>query len=349
MTKSVFITGGSGYIGSTLITHAIAAGYTITALSRTPTSDVKLSSLGAAPVRGDITNLSVLAQEASRADIVISIADSLAGNFHISKAERFEINDTANDALATGLASGATSGVADGSRKERGTDRCLILTGGTLFSAPNPAGGETDESSPGWPAGHWADFELGAISQSWVNAGIRVCTVRLAPYVYGRGGSGVGLFMGMWRKQGEGMVIDGGKRVSTSVHVDDAVRLYLAVAERGRAGEICEFPFHAELTGGIKLIFKTDNAAAENDFTQAQLAQAICKAIGVPCKSFTYEEAVPKVGEFLANFLSVENRASNRKAREELGWKVKERGILQDIESGSYVEVAQALKEGSAG
>lgn len=52
------------------------------------------------------------------------------------------------------------------------------------------------------------------------------------------------------------------------------------------------------------------------------------------------------VGGFLAGFLSVENRASNRKAREELGWEIKEKGIMEDIEFGSYVEVAQALKDG---
>lgn len=66
----------------------------------------------------------------------------------------------------------------------------------------------------------------------------------------------------------------------------------------------------------------------------------------MPCESLSFDEAVPKVGEFLAGFLSVENRASNRKAKEELGWEVKGKGILEDIESGSYVEVATALKDG---
>jgi hypothetical protein len=47
--------------------------------------------------------------------------------------------------------------------------------------------------------------------------------------------------MGMWSKQGEGMVIDGGGMRTTAVSVDDACRLYLLVAEKGRAGEICEF------------------------------------------------------------------------------------------------------------
>ena len=97
---------------------------------------------------------------------------------------------------------------------------------------------------------------------------------------------------------------------------------------------------------GDVLIDVPDNAAAQNDVTQGQLAEAICRAIDVPCRSLTYEEALPKVGGFLANFLSVQNRTSSRKAREELGWEVKEKGILEEIESGSYVEVAKALKDG---
>jgi nucleoside-diphosphate-sugar epimerase len=226
MSKFIFITGGSGYIGSTLISHAIASGYTVTALSRTPTSDAKLVSLGATPVRGDLATLSVLTEQAAKADVVISIVDSLASNYSISRSERFRINSAANDALAEGL---------------KGSGKALILTGGSLHAAPDAEGRETDETSPGWPADHWAAFDLGHIKQEYVDMGIRVCPVRLAPYVYGRGGSGVRLFMGMWSKQGEGMVIDGGGMRTTAVSVDDACRLYLLVAEKGRAGEICEF------------------------------------------------------------------------------------------------------------
>lgn len=93
------------------------------------------------------------------------------------------------------------------------------------------------------------------------------------------------------------------------------------------------------------LIDVPDNATAQNDITHAQLAGAICRAIDVPCAFLTYEEAAEEVGGFLAGFLSTENRASSRKAREELGWEVKGRGILEEIETGSYAEVAKVLRE----
>lgn len=225
MGKTIFITGGSGYIGRTLIALALTRGYSVTALSRTPASDTLLSSLGATPIRGDLSTLSVLSSSAAAADIVISIADALASDYSLPRSERFRINDAANNALAEGL---------------QGTGKALVLTGGSLHAAALPDHELTDETSPGWPEGHWAAFDLGGVQQRWLDLGVRVCQVRLAPYVYGRGGSGVGLFMKMWAQAGEGMVVDGGAMYTTTVHVDDAVELYLLVAEKGRAGQSCE-------------------------------------------------------------------------------------------------------------
>jgi nucleoside-diphosphate-sugar epimerase len=225
MGKTIFITGGSGYIGRTLIALALSQGYTVTALSRSPSSDTLLTSLGAAPIRGDLTTLSILTSSAAASDIVISIADALASDHSLPQTERFRINDAANNALAAGLT---------------GTGKPLITTGGSLHAAALPDHSLTDETSPGWPEGHWAAFDLGGVQRRWLDMGVRVCQVRLAPYVYGRGGSGVGLFMKMWAQAGQGMVIDGGAMWTTTVHVDDAVRLYLLVAEKGRAGESCK-------------------------------------------------------------------------------------------------------------
>jgi nucleoside-diphosphate-sugar epimerase len=225
MGKTIFLTGGSGYIGRTLIALAISRGYTVHVLSRSPASDTILLSLGATPIRGDLTSLATLTSSAAASDIVISIADSLSSDYSLPRAERFRINNAANNALFEGLT---------------GTGKVLVTTGGSLSAAALPSHEPTDESSPGWPEGHWAAFNLGGIQQEWLDSGVRVCQVRLAPYVYGRGGRGVGLFMKIWAGAGQGMVVDGGAMWTTTVHVDDAVELYLLVAEKGRAGESCE-------------------------------------------------------------------------------------------------------------
>ena len=314
MSKVIFITGGSGYIGSVIIEYAIEQGYTVNALSRSESSDTKLSTLGANPVRGDIKSLDVLTREASKADIVINMADAIASNYSISQDERWATNFAANDALAEGV---------------KGTSKPLLITSGALAAQPHPDDEETDESSPGWPEGHIYARGFESNRQRYLDQGIHVCYVRLAPYVYGRAGSGVRLFMDMWGPCGAGVSVDPGTALTTSVHVEDAARLYLLIGEKGRAGE-------------------SYNATSETDIPQKSICETICKNLGIPCKELELEDAKAKLGDFLAIFLTAKCRASSKKAREELGWKVQaEKGILEDIASGSYVGVVKEVKKDS--
>lgn len=75
------MTGASGYIGSVITEFAIAEGYTVTGLSRSPASDEKLRALSAIPVRGDLKSYDVLTQESAKADIVIHLVDSIVDDF----------------------------------------------------------------------------------------------------------------------------------------------------------------------------------------------------------------------------------------------------------------------------
>lgn len=312
MPLTLFITGASGYIGSIVTSRAINAGHTVHALSRTPSSDTYLSSLGAVPVRGDLSTHDVLTREASRADVVINLADSIAGRIgEITHEERFRINEEAVRALAKGV---------------EGWKRKLILTSGTLFTGADPNGLETDETAPPWENSPFGTGMEGSY-KGLKDRGINVNVVRLAPWVYGRGGSGVKLFMqGAAMTGNVGYVGDGNKR-TTTIHVDDAARLYLLVAQRAPAGEIY-------------------NATSETDVTFKSLAQAMGEVMGVPVVKQKYEDVEEKTGELLANFLCSENRASSGKARRELGWTIEaERGILKEIVGGSYVELAEELKK----
>lgn len=136
------------------------------------------------------------------------------------------------------------------------------------------------------------------------------------------------LFMGVAAAGGEVVYVGSGESRITTVHVDDAARLYLLAAK----GE----------KGGIY------NVTSETDVTSKQLAEAMGKVLELNVKAKEFDEIKAKSGEFFAKFLSVENRASNGKARTEFGWEPKERGILEEIEKGSYVEVAKGLRGAKA-
>jgi nucleoside-diphosphate-sugar epimerase len=51
---TTFVTGGSGFIGSTLIRRLVAEGWTVRALARSPAAADKVQAAGAEPVRGEL-------------------------------------------------------------------------------------------------------------------------------------------------------------------------------------------------------------------------------------------------------------------------------------------------------
>lgn len=313
----IFMTGATGYLGQVLTELAIAQGYTVRGLSRAEANDAKLTRLGATPVRGDLETLDVLRSESARADIVMHLADALLGGigFDTPYDRVLAIDAAAVDAMVAGLAS-------SGSSEEAKT---LITTSGTMMARPDPDGGETAEDAPVMLESPITRYKAWDHAKAVAErAGVRALCVRLAPFVYGRGGSGVRMFMEGAAASGAATYVDGGSTRTTTVHVDDAARLYLLVAQKGRAGEAY-------------------NASAETSVTMKELQGAIGETMGVPAVNLSKEDALAKMPPFLVNFLVMENRGSNKKAVSELGWQPTEPGIVEDILRGSYVDVAKGL------
>ncbi|RDH36556.1 hypothetical protein BDQ94DRAFT_167442 [Aspergillus welwitschiae] len=317
----IFLTGGSGYLGHAITTHALSKNYTIHSLSRSPESDAKITSLGAVPVRGDLTTHSVLREQSQKADIVIHLADPMAGNYSLPYEERIRIDDEAVTAIAEGLV---------------GTNKPLVVTSGSLVVAAT--GTETDENSALWEEGKALNERIVSERKNlrwWEEKGVRVIVIRLPPFVYGRGGSGVGLFMGMFWNGGDGgkkevkIVKEAEEVVTSAVHVEDAAELYLLAVERGDAGEVF-------------------NGCSEWGVTFGELGRAMADVLGVEVGLVRLEEAKRVWGEFFAGFLSTENRASGGKAMRVLGWAPKKVGIVEEVRHGSYVEGAERLRNGAA-
>ncbi|KAE9399320.1 putative NAD dependent epimerase/dehydratase [Gymnopus androsaceus JB14] len=308
--QHIFMTGAHGYIGSVITEFAIAEGYTVTGLSRSETSDAKLRSLVATPVRGDISTYDVLTRESANADIVIHLAGTWRDHPD-NYSEVVREDGLAVDAIVKGL---------------KGSGKPFLVTSGTLATAPNPNGGETSESSPlrEKPLNDRIASERYALSKAAEN--VNVVAMRLAPYVYGRAGSTIRLLMVFASNSGEVTYVDEGSVKITTVHVEDAARAYLLAAKKGRAGEAY-------------------NVTYETDVTFRQLSEAMGQVLGLPVYSRSLEEMV-NAGwiEFLVKFISTESRGSNAKAKKELGWEPKGKGILEEVTLGSYVELAKGLK-----
>jgi nucleoside-diphosphate-sugar epimerase len=305
-----FITGATGYVGSVVAEKALAQGHIVHGLSRSEEGAAKLRQLGATPVHGDLTTLDVLQEESAKADVVLHLA--FIHDFAVNYDEILRIDAAAVDAMSKPL---------------RGTNKPLVMTGGTMVVGADPNGEETTEDAPPEKEPFLNRIQSERYALSLSEKGVRVISIRLAPYVYGRGGSTfIPLWMQLAAKSGEAAYIGDGNVRTSSVHVDDAAELYFLAAKDGKAGDIF-------------------NGASATNITTRELIEAIGAVLKVPVRSIAEDEAKARWGPLLTRILLIQNRASHRKAAEQLGWKPNGVDMLTDIRAGSYSALAEKLRQ----
>ncbi|GIC86414.1 NAD-dependent epimerase nscE [Aspergillus udagawae] len=310
----IFITGATGFIGPVIVELAVKQGHTVHGLSRSPKGDELLTSLGAVPIRGDLAAHNILREQSAKADAIFHLA--FDHDFSKPYDQIVKLDTEAVDALATPLV---------------GTSKPLIAVSGLLSVRPDPDGGVVDESAPYTDNKKVKRHVCEKHALSWAERGVRINVVRLPPYVYGRANE-TGFTARMVK-----MAVDNGVSgyiasvkdcCVSSVYVDDAAALFLLLAsdKTVKAGEI----FHG--TG-------------DWNTTYGMLAGAIGGAVGVPVRAFEREEAEERWGEFLSRFFGLVIRASNGKAVERLGWKPSGPSLVEELETGSYRQVAERFKQ----
>ncbi|KAL5000344.1 hypothetical protein BDV10DRAFT_162528 [Aspergillus recurvatus] len=315
MSQKVFVTGATGFIGRMVTELAVKEGYSVRGLSRREEGDALLNSLGATPVRGDLKDAGLLTEESRNADIVLHLA--FDHDFTKPYQQLVDTDIAAVTALAKGL---------------EGTGKPLVVTNGTANVAPDPNGGETDEYAP-LANHHLTNRDVAEKhALSFVDKGVRVVSIRLPQYVYGRGNTTgfAAQLIKLAIRSGESVYIGDGEYCFSDVYVDDAAQLYLLAAKHAKPGDIF-------------------NGTGHTSTTYKAMATAVSELVRVPARSITPDEAVARWGPFLAGFISVRNRASNRRAVEQLGWRPVGPGLLWEVRCGSYVAVAEKFKKEIAG
>ncbi|GAA2396033.1 SDR family oxidoreductase [Dactylosporangium salmoneum] len=215
----VFVTGGTGLIGSAVVAELLGNGHTVLALARSDASARAAEAAGAEPLRGGLADLDVLRTGAARADGVI----------HLAFSNDFSSAEAVAAAVAEESAALATLGEA-----LVGTDRPFVTCSGTPY-APGRASTEADPLPTDGPVGGRSLAVMGVLGLA--SRGVRSAAVRLPRTVHNEGNGGfAGLLTGIARQTGvSGYPGDGAQRWP-AVHALDAATLFRLALELAPAG-----------------------------------------------------------------------------------------------------------------
>ncbi|MFE0365821.1 SDR family oxidoreductase [Streptomyces griseoaurantiacus] len=215
----VFVTGGTGTIGTAVVAELLDTGHTVLALARSDASATTLESAGAEVLRGSLTDLDVLRTGAAGTDGVISLA--------------FGRDYSDPEALARGIAEENAALTALG-EELLGSDRPLVTVSGTP-RAPGRAATEEDPLPTDGPVGGRALSVMAVLALA--SRGVRSSAVRMPRTVHeeGRGGF-AGLLTEAARRTGVAGYPGDGSQRWPAVHARDAAVLFRLALERAPGG-----------------------------------------------------------------------------------------------------------------
>ncbi|MDR1264097.1 MAG: SDR family oxidoreductase [Propionibacteriaceae bacterium] len=252
----VFITGGTGFIGSAVVAELLAAGHEVVGLARSQASAQTLEQAGAEAWEGALDDLDRLQQGADAADATIHAA--FVHNF-ADFAAAVETDRRAIVALGQALA---------------GSNRPLVVTSGVPLGEPGQVVTEATDADP-------ARFPRlsEAAALPFARQGVRVSAVRPSRLVHGPGDRHgfVPQLIAIARQSGQSAHIGDGHNRVQAVHRLDVAALFRLAVERGTAGARYQ-------------------AVADGGLTFRRLALAIAQRLGVPAVSIPASQAQDHFG-----------------------------------------------------
>lgn len=253
----VFITGGTGLIGSATVTELLDAGHTVVALTRSDASAAAAQRAGAATLRGSLSDLDVIRAGAEQSD----------GAIHLAFGNDFSSPQAVTDSIAEETAAITTIGDV-----LIGSDRPFAIVSGTPW-IPGRASTEDDPlPTEGLVGGRGRTVTA---TLALADRGVRTSAIRMPRTVHNNGTGGfAGLLTQIARRtRVSGYPGDGTQRWP-AVHALDAAVLFRLALEHAPAGS----SWHA--------------VADEGDAVR-DIANIIAKKLDVPTRQLPQESFGP--------------------------------------------------------
>jgi nucleoside-diphosphate-sugar epimerase len=222
----VFVTGATGFIGTSVVKELIAAGHKVLGMARSEEGAKSLTAIGADVLRGSLEDLDSLRQGATASDAVIH----LAFIHDWSKfAENCEIDHRAIETLGSVLA---------------GSDRPLIVTGGLAGLAGQGRMATESDVIP-------LDFPFPRVSEQTALSlkGVRASVMRL-PQVHDPVKQGlITPVIEVYRERGVCAYVGDGLNRWPAAYVLDVARLYRLAIEKAEPNA----KYHAIAEEGVSM------------------------------------------------------------------------------------------------
>jgi nucleoside-diphosphate-sugar epimerase len=219
---NIFITGASGFVGGAATRHLVAAGHTVSAMSRSESADAKIAALGATPVRCDLDTIT---------------AEHLAGADAVIHAAAFVEDWGPRDAWYKGNVVGTQNVLA--TARDAGVNRFVhIGTEAAIVYGQDVI--DADETAPLAPQSPYPYCATKAQAELAVRAanspGFE--TIILRPrFIWGPGDTTLLPVIEEMAASGGWRWIDGGKAVTSTTHIDNLVHAIDLALINGTPGE----------------------------------------------------------------------------------------------------------------
>jgi nucleoside-diphosphate-sugar epimerase len=222
---TVFVTGGSGFVGRNLIRHLKARGDTVRALARSDAAAQAVRAAGAEPVRGDLEDFRALREGLSGCDVVYHAAAEVS---EWGPRERFlQVNVVGTQNLLTAAR-------AAGVKKFVHVSTEAVLVDGTPLHNVNEGRPLPSRPLPRYP-------ETKGLAEKCVLEanGPQLQTVVVRPrLIWGTGDTSLLPQLIEAVRAGRFMWVGGGRFPTSTTHVDNVCEGLMRAADQGRGGQV---------------------------------------------------------------------------------------------------------------
>lgn len=307
MTKKIFLTGGSGFVGHNMIPELIKAGYDVMALTRSTKSADKVKALGATPVMDDLTNLSHNTAAALK-ECYFVVHSAAYMDFNYEREKFYSINVE------------GTKGLVD-LAKTHGIQRFIYISAAPVVPGSPIVNLTEDKAEKGLPKALYPKtkaiaekYLLAANTENFITISLR------PPAIWGPDNHHMEeVFERV--KAGKWAWIGGSRQILSTIHIKNLSAAVLAALEKGKGGEayFVTDGDRRSMRDSFSAIFKAYGLeAGEREIplgiasALAGISEFIWKLLGLKSR--------PPVPPLALRLMAREFSVSDEKARKELGY-----------------------------